>query len=208
MFPSYAQVGQDIAVGDYFEWKTGGYFIDVGAWDGIDISNTYMFEKHLGWNGICIEPLPSAFSALEKNRASVCVKVAAYSVNDLEIEFVESGNISGIVQNYIASNVPAHLMYALHGNKIKVKTKTLADIMNEHKTPNFIEYLSIDTEGSELEILRGIDWIRYSFGYISVEHNSVEPRRSQMRQFLEERGYKYLRENMYDDDYVHADGSK
>jgi hypothetical protein len=74
--------------------------------------------------------------------------------------------------------------------------------MDERQMPSYIEYLSIDTEGSELEVLRGIDWSRYSFGYIGIEHNYIEPRRAEMRQLLEKQGYTHFRENEWDDDYV------
>ena len=83
-----------------------------------------------------------------------------------------------------------------------VRTKTLTTIMNENNAPTFIDYLSIDTEGSELKILEGIDFDKYTFGYINIEHNYVEPRRTQMRKKLLENGYKYLGENKFDDIYV------
>jgi FkbM family methyltransferase len=193
---THSQIGQDIAVANFFQLRRGGYFIEVGAYNGVDLSNTYLLEKQLDWKGICIEPLPAMFTLLQQNRSCICVKTAAYSKSGLEFEFIDSEMLSGIVQN-----IDKHT-YVLKDNKIKVQTKTLTEIMDEHHAPLFIEYLSIDTEGSELEVLRGIDWDRYSFGYINIEHNYVEPRRTEMRRFLEERGYTYLRENHFDDDYI------
>ena len=193
---SYSQLGQDIAVANFFNQKQGGYFVDVGAWDGVEISNTYLLEKQLGWNGICIGPLPKQFESLQKNRACACIQLAAYSQSGLEFDFAVYEGISGIV-----NHIDKHL-HALDGGRIKVHTKTLTEILDENKAPSFIEYMSLDTEGSELEVLKGVDWSRYSFGYISIEHNGVEPRRSQMRQYLQERGYSFLRENGVDDDYV------
>ena len=194
---SYSQLGQDMAVANFFQLRRGGYFIDIGAWDGVEISNTYMLESQLDWKGICVEPLPDKFNLLQKNRSCICIQAAAYSKGGLEFEFAVAEGLSGIVQH-----IDAH-KEALEKNRIKVQTKTLTDIMDQHNAPSFIEYLSIDTEGSELEVLNGIDWDRYSFGYINIEHNFIEPRRTEMRNFLKERGYSFLRENVVDDDYIY-----
>ena len=74
--------------------------------------------------------------------------------------------------------------------------------MNENNAPEYIDYLSIDTEGSELKILEGIDFDKYSFGYINIEHNYKEPRRTQMREKLIKNGYKYIGANKFDDIYI------
>ena len=68
----------------------------------------------------------------------------------------------------------------------------------------FIEYLSLDTEGSEYEILKGFDFSKYTFGYIDVEHNFEEPTRTHIRNLLEENGYIYICENNWDDCYKHS----
>jgi len=198
MFESKSQVEtkQDVFVGEYFKWKRGGYFVDVGAYDGRHISNTYQLEKVLGWTGICVEPLEHAFRALRGHRKCVCVQAAAYSVNGIEMPFCSSDLLAGL-----EGHIDRH-MEALKAPRITVKTRTLANLFVEHRAPSEIDYLSIDTEGSELEVLKGIDWERHTFGFISLEHNFVEPRRSEMRKFLEARGYRHLRENLFDDDYV------
>jgi hypothetical protein len=85
-----------------------------------------------------------------------------------------------------------------------VKTLTLTDLLDKAKAPSFIDYLSLDTEGSEFEILRATDFSRYTFGLIDVEHNFVEPRRTEIRNLLLSHGYVYLRENQFDDSYKHS----
>ncbi len=67
----------------------------------------------------------------------------------------------------------------------------------------YIDYLSLDTEGSELEILKSVDLTKYTFGIIDVEHNYIEPRRTQIRELLESHGYEYIRANKFDDCYKH-----
>lgn len=199
-FESHSQpeTRQDIAVAEHFAHKRGGYFVDVGAYDGMHYSNTYALEKMLGWTGICIEPLGFAFAALKSRRSCVCLDCAAYS-SDGEIEFVDSDVLSGIGQH-----IDRWAHETKDGARRKVRTRTLTSIFAEHGAPVGIDYLSIDTEGSELEVLRGIDWARYAFGYITLEHNFMSPRREEMRAYLEERGYRWLRENAFDDDYVRA----
>ena len=80
-----------------------------------------------------------------------------------------------------------------------MRTKTLTEVMDEHKAPRYIDYLSLDTEGSELEVLKGIDFKKYIFGYITVEHNLKEPIRSEIREFLYSKGYVFSRWNRFDD---------
>jgi hypothetical protein len=87
--------------------------------------------------------------------------------------------------------------------QIIVKTITFNDLLETYNTPLFIDYLSLDTEGSELEILKSVDLKKYTFGLIDVEHNFIEPRRSQIRELLTSNGYIYIRENKFDDSYKH-----
>ena len=67
---------------------------------------------------------------------------------------------------------------------------------------HLIYIISIDTEGSELKILQGIDFNKYKFGYINIEHNMIEPRRTQMKNILLKNGYKYVGPNNVDDIYI------
>jgi hypothetical protein len=75
---SFSQHGQDAFVYEtFFKSKDGqGYFVDVGAYDGVTFSNSLFFERHLGWSGICIEPLPAAFEKLRGSRTAVCLNCA------------------------------------------------------------------------------------------------------------------------------------
>src|SRR4051812_34384611 len=73
--PTYSQEGQDRYLDSkIFRKKRDGFFIEIGAYDGIRFSNTYLFEKERGWKGICIEPIPERFDLLRKNRNAVCIQ--------------------------------------------------------------------------------------------------------------------------------------
>jgi FkbM family methyltransferase len=194
---SYSQLNQDTKVIEFYKNKSDGYFLDVGAYNGVHISNTYLLEKEFGWKGICIEPLQSAFSELEKNRNVICLDKAVYSETGKEFAFRESGVLSGITQH-----IDRHKS-TKSNNEVNVMTDTLTNILSENEAPTFIEYMSLDTEGTELEILKGIDFDKYTIGYIDVEHNYVEPRRTEMRKLLLNNGYKYIGDNRWDDIYIH-----
>lgn len=84
----YSQYGEDLILDQFFKAKniTNGFFVDVGALDGIHLSNTYKFEQD-GWNGICIEPHKQYFGLICKNRKSINYNVACGNKNQDNIEF-------------------------------------------------------------------------------------------------------------------------
>lgn len=198
---SYSQIGQDIAVLEYYKNKEGGYFVEVGAADGIDLSNTYLLETKYKWKGICVEPIPEQYEKLVANRPnSKCSNDAVYYKGGLTLEFDIANN--GILLSGITENIDAHKKLVDENKRtINVKTITLTDLLDQYEAPNFIEYLSLDTEGSEYEILKDFNFDKYKFGLIDVEHNFIEPRRSQIRDLLLSNGYEYVRENNFDDCY-------
>lgn len=194
---TYSQLGQDRDVLSHYQFKRNGYFIEVGANDGISFSNTYLLEKDYGWTGICAEPLPEKFTQLFKIRPdSICVEKAVFSTSGLVLDFTVADMFSGLVDFIDCHNE------GRTSNRIKVTTITMNDMLKQYQAPSFIEYLSIDTEGTEFEVLKSIDYDAYKFGIIHIEHNNVEPRRSDMRKFLESKGYRYSRENHWDDEYI------
>jgi FkbM family methyltransferase len=194
---SYSQLNQDINVINFFHAKTKLFFIDIGANDGKTLSNTYLLEHKYKWKGICSEPLPNAFEQLCKCRNVSCDNNAVFSKSGLSLDFSESNLLSGLTE-YIDK-----YEHAKQGNQIIVQTITLQDLLEKYKAPNIIHYFSLDTEGTEFEILKSVDFSKYTFLYINLEHNYIEPRRSEIRNLLFEKGYLYKGENQWDDDYIH-----
>jgi len=200
---SNSQIGQDLDVLEYYKYKKNGYFVEIGAYDGIALSNTLVLEKTYGWTGILSEVVPSRFSELIVNRPH-CHNDnnAVYSKSNLTLPFSvcnDSNMLSGIT-----THIQAH-KHVVNKNKsdINVNTISLTDLLDKYNAPSFIEYLSLDTEGSEIEILKGLDFNKYCFGYIDVEHNDVDIIRGQLKLLLESKGYKFLRKNHFDDTYVY-----
>jgi FkbM family methyltransferase len=198
---NYSQLEQDLEVLNYYNHKTNGFFIEIGASDGIELSNTYLLETKYNWKGICVEPIPYRFNSLCNNRPnSFCCNNAVYNRSDLDVIFDIANNGDGL--SGISDNIDCH-KEKVNSNKTQITVKTISfnDLLEKYNAPLFIEYLSLDTEGSELEILKSVNLNKYIFGIIHVEHNYIEPRRSEIRDLLTSNGYQYIKENNVDDCY-------
>jgi FkbM family methyltransferase len=198
-----SQFEQDKHVIEFYNKKENGFFVEVGAFDGIESSNSYILEKAYNWKGLCIECNPIYYNKLSKNRKCIINNNAIYNEDNRIMEFYSSGGYAGLVE----TNQHQHI---LSDPIIKVKTKKLTTILDEINAPSFIEYLSLDTEGSEYEILKAHDFNKYTFGYICVEHNHIEKNRKLIRKLLENKGYVFVRENgniqwgVVDDEYKYV----
>jgi FkbM family methyltransferase len=201
----HAQLGQDQRVLARFGSDRPGYFVEVGASDGVQLSNTLALERDFGWSGVCVEPVPAEFERLCVNRPTTfCSPNPLADRSGVEVSFnVWECPRDGTMLSGIADWINTR-PYTLAGKRITMRTETLTDVLDRAGAPAVIEYLSLDTEGSELAILRGIDWSRYRFLLIHVEHNFVEPQRTEMRQFLEGVGYRHSATMQWDDEYEWA----
>ncbi|MCA9080361.1 MAG: FkbM family methyltransferase [Planctomycetaceae bacterium] len=128
-----------------------GYFVDLGAWDGLESSNTLELERDYGWTGLCIEPL--RYQALTRYRRCHCVQ-AWCSNGEHAFDVIEEGQCSRLVS-------PAG------GNQIR--TRTLTSVLLEVGAPPTIDYFSLDVEGAELQVLQGISFELYRFRAITME---------------------------------------
>jgi FkbM family methyltransferase len=202
-----SQLGQEFFVLEVLGGLRNGFFLDSGASDGVGASNTYLLETEFGWSGICIEPNEMFFNQLIRNRNCTCVNCCLYDRDGL-VDFVEANTLGGILEEYH----PAHLEYAmrtfdipedLSGKPATVlrPTRTILSVLKEYAAPPIIDYWSLDTEGSELAILKSFPFHEYSFRVLTVEHNRL-PVRYAIREFLEERGYRLVRELDIDDCYL------
>jgi FkbM family methyltransferase len=195
--PSYSQFGQDLDIIEFLNHKQNGYFIDIGAADGIDLSNTYLLENKYNWNGICIEPQNFYYKHLIKNRNCHTDNSLLFSEKGKVFNFSLSNNGLAGITDYIDKH-----HHVKNSKQTKKTTDTLNNILIKYNAPRYIDYVSLDTEGSELEILKGIDFNKYKIGIMNIEHNFVEPRRTNIRKFLENNGYKFYKEKDVDDFYI------
>lgn len=206
----YSQIGQDKWVHSVLGNKQNGFFIELGACDGLYLSNTLFFEKTLGWNGICIEPNSKYFDLLKNNRGCYISNelVSSHSGNILDFSICDAA--SGVIDENIGP-------FTQKKQIIKKVTTTLDAILDRFNAPKVIDYLSLDVEGHEYTILSTFPFDKYKFRCITVEHNEphVGPKQQMMiREILEKNGYKFVKGNddvnnwghgPIDDFYVHSE---
>ena len=161
-----------------FKGYKNGFYVDVGAHDGVSINNTLYFEKYNNWTGINIEPIKKVFDRLVTNRPNDINLNCAVCNNDGETEFFCNTGytemISGIKDNFDVR----HWNRLQHENKqmgsttevIKVNTKKLETILDENKISH-INYLSIDVEGAEFEVIKSINFDKVFIDVIGFENN-------------------------------------
>lgn len=204
-----SQVGQDKFLNEhFFHNKKDGVFIDIGAYDGVTHSNTYFFEKELGWKGICFEPIPSVFKKLTQTRQCTCIN-ACVGDKEESLDFIEVSGAPEMLSGIVKSYDPRHLdrlklEITRDGGSYEIKkvpSVTLNKIAKYYNL-SYVDFLSLDTEGSELDILRSIDFEKVYIHIISVENNYHEP---YIREFLESKGFQYVTMLGYQDEvYINS----
>lgn len=175
----YSQFCQDKYLEEnVFKGYKNGIFVDVGAHDGLTINNTLYFEKNNNWSGINIEPIKQVFDKLIINRPNNVNLNYAVCNNNGETEFLcnigYTEMISGIKDNFD----PRHLkrlenenkMYGSNTELIKVNTKKLETIFDENMITH-VNYISIDVEGAEFEVIKSINFDKVFIDIIGFENN-------------------------------------
>lgn len=194
----FSQYNQDLFLyNEFFKDKVDGFFVEVGADDGIDKSNTYFFEQ-LGWKGICIEPSPVRYKFLQENRKCLSINNAISSKKG-EFEFIDiigyGKGLSGLVQKYD----PKHLERikretddnpnTISKEIIKVEALPLSEIFSLNKV-QLVDYCSIDVEGGEVSVLESIDFNNVEIKVFSIE----DPYSSdELRNLLKRINYKVIK---------------
>lgn len=200
---SYSQYAQDLVILDMFfkplqangSYKRGGVFVDVGAHDGVSFSNTALMERELDWTGLCFEPLPSKFAELQKNRTAKCFQACAYnSAGTVSFSAITGAPemLSGITASYDPRHV-ARIGREVTENggtveNITVVAVKLADIFTKQGITH-VDFMSVDTEGSELQVLEGIDFDAVTIDVLSVEDNYPADEISPVTAFMLSKGF-------------------
>jgi FkbM family methyltransferase len=200
---SQSQLRQDLFVLVESQFKREGYFVEFGATNGIDLSNSYLLEQNFMWKGILAEPARVWHPNLERNRPNSKIEtLCVWSESNSTLLFNEAAT-SELSTVALFSHKDRHTTTRKLGKKYQVQSISLLDMLKKHDAPNYIDYLSIDTEGSEYEILNAFDFNEYSFGVISVEHNYT-PQREKLYKLLTSNGYKRKFESLslFDDWYT------
>jgi len=181
---SRSQAGQDLWVfGEVFDGKSEGFFLDIGAHDGVEISNSYVLEKRYKWNGICVEANPESFKRLKENRQATCINVCL-DEKDGTVSFAKRGMFGGIVSEDTDNRLGVH-----DSAVIKVRAVTLENLLRELNAPAEIDYLSIDIEGAEERVLKAFPFNRYRFTCMTIERPTEI-----LRRIISDNGYVLIKE--------------
>lgn len=194
-----AQNYQDVFAFSVLGRPVNGYFVEVGAANGMQFSNTYLLEK-FGWQGILVEPAVAWHPHIQACRQARLDTRCAWSSDGDMVPFCQfpDSNLS-TVERFAANQIST--WRTSPSARYVVESATLQTILRE--TPHTIDYLSLDVEGSEWEVLSAYDF-SHQFRVITCEHNFKEPQRSQIHNLLTSRGYLRVCEHVskYDDWYV------
>lgn len=195
----YSQLSQDVFVLILTKFLKNGYFVEFGASDGITINNTFLLEHEYQWQGLCLEPIPSQYKKLIENRKCHCDRRVIYEKSNDKVSFQINQNcidLSKIVTEEKNKN-----------NVIEVETITLEDALKEYNSPKVIDYLSMDTEGTEYSIIKSFDFSKYDIKIITIEHNYIENNRKNIYDHLTKLGYIRILEkkSKHDDWYIKPD---
>lgn len=180
----YSQIKQDQILNEkIFKNNKNGFYVDVGANHPTRHSNTYFFEKHLEWKGICIEPQEEMQKLLKEQRNCILITNGVYN-KKTELEFCTTvTGLCGLVETY----EPEHIQRINRESKqnninnqiTKIKVDTLENIFDKHNV-KIIDYMSMDIEGSELEALQGINFNKVKINVIDIEDNYPKSKKSKL----------------------------
>lgn len=202
---SVSQLGQDIWALKRTGYKRNGFFVEFGATDGVLLSNTYMLESQFDWEGLLAEPNPEYFSELCKNRSSKASDACISGRTGDTVDFVLADEF-GTIKDYIGDDEHADRRnsYAeLPEAVVTLSTVSLDDFLKQNDAPKHIDYISVDTEGSEFDILAPFPFEDWDVSVWTVEHNFTENRQ---KIFELMSGHGYLRKAVdFDDWYYKAD---
>ena len=188
---SYSQEGEDRVLNRIFDNRTKGFYVDVGAHHPQRFSNTYIFYKK-GWRGINIDAMPGSMELFKKTRHF-----------DINLEIPVAGReaiLPFYIFNETALNTFSAEVAAERERKeayrvekvINIKTRTLSDILDQYLLPETtINFISIDAEGFDFDILKSNDWRKYPADIVLVESELS------VKEFLESELYRYMQEMGY-----------
>jgi FkbM family methyltransferase len=227
-----SQMGQDLFLNRWiFKDRGPGFFVDVGAFDGELGSNTWFFEKRLGWTGVAFEPNPPEFEALRRTRSCRAIRACAYK-RDGEVSFLalsekeQDGrrkellrppNLTSLALDarhgaVMLSGIQEHLsdrgrvdklstVRNVEQSLITVPCRRIDSVLDEIGVRT-VDYLSIDVEGAELQVLEGIDFSRVRVNVVGVEASPSFP---DVHRLLTGAGFEYQGLLFFDEVFVHRE---
>jgi FkbM family methyltransferase len=197
----------DKKIEKYIDFNNG-FFVELGANDGITQSNTFYFEKHRGWRGVLIEPAPNKYLICKKNRSPktkvYCNACTSFDYKEKFVEIVYSNLMSVSLNLETDLDIVRHIEIGkMHLDKSEDNftfgaiARPLNEILIDANAPKKIDFLSLDVEGSEIEVLKGINYSTFNFSFICVEARNID----KIDYFLKNKGYLLI-DQLSDKDYL------
>jgi FkbM family methyltransferase len=202
---STSQISQDLLVLYFSELKKNGFFVEIGAANGFYLSNTLTLEN-FGWKGIIAEPLPRWHEKIKKRKCQVDLR-CIYDKSNSKLIFedvLDYPELSGTTEDLEEDN---NASLRKNTQKFEVDTISLNDLLEEYKAPNKIDYISVDTEGSEYKILKNFNFKKYNVEIFTVEHNFIENKRNSIFDLMLSNDYVRVFQalSQWDDWYIKKD---
>lgn len=199
----FSQAGQDKRIKDaFFKNCRNGFFLEIGAFNGVTGSNCLHFEKFMGWDGIAVEPSKTQFGFLQKNRSCQTINRAVGFADDT-VEFIEV--VEGLLQmSGVDSKEFADSKSLVENDKasrtVSYQVETIS-VMEMLGNRSAVDFMSLDIEGAELQVLESIDFDALQIRVIAVENAAAGS--PKFRRFFDKVGYSYYDTVGYDEIYFH-----
>jgi len=187
-----SQLKENNLVWEFFGRKTSGFFVEVGANDPFLLSQTWMLEQK-GWTGVLVEPLAACCADLRRYRNARVVQVACVAPHQIGTATL---HIAGAVSSLVPNAFDPKVRYETTET---VQVVTLTDVLQQVAAPRVIDFLSIDTEGTEGDILAGMDLTRFQPTLILVEYHVYS---LALHRQLNNMGYKLIRRTVDNNWYI------
>ncbi len=191
---SHAQLYQDVFALAFNGFKSDGFFVEFGATNGVTLSNSFLLETEFNWSGILAEPDRNWHDDLMKNRTFAIETRCVWKASGEELPFSSAkvGEVSTLTDFVDSDHLAKHRADAA---TYPVETISLMDLLASANAPKQIDYMSVDTEGSEYEILNAFDFSAYKFNFITIEHNYTKNRRL-LKTLMKQNGYRPVFESL------------
>ena len=200
----YSQFGEDEILFEMFQRKTSGFCVEVGANNGIDDSTSLFFEQ-IGWKCILVEPNPSLCREILKERNALLYECAASNQSDPRNLYVVEGAVRSDGLSTISTNKEVHERIKSHGfvtTSVQVRSMTLDRILMDAHIDREIDFISIDVEGHEYEVLNGFSVGKWKPFIILIEDNSNFENNT-VNSYLKTFGYVRFMRTGVNDWYAH-----
>lgn len=181
-----SQYGDDALIEAYFGGKRGGFVVDVGAADGVVNSNSHRLLTDLGWSGILIDPLPEHVDAMRQTydgRDDVTIVRCAVAREPGTIKMWPGEQGTTAIPEWRDRLAEYH--GTQYGEPFEIDARPLTDILDQHGAPSRIDFLTVDCEGMDTQVLQSLDWDRYAVSLVCVEASNPWP---SLIAFMKERG--------------------